>query len=113
MEHQAPTDSTEAFERLLTEPPGEVYTLRLYITGASPKSRRAIANLRAICDEYLEGRYQLEVIDIHQQPTLARGEQIVAVPTLIRQLPRPLRRLVGDLSNKERVLIGLDLRRER
>jgi len=88
----------------------ERYVLRLYVTGMTPRSVRAIENVRAICDEHLEGRYELEVIDIYQQPVLARGEQIVAAPTLIKQLPAPLRRIIGDLSNKERVLIGLDLR---
>jgi circadian clock protein KaiB len=72
-------------------------------------SARAIKNLRAICDEYLEGRYDLEVIDIYQQPVLAVGEQIIAAPTLVKKLPLPMRRLIGDMSNRERVLLGLDL----
>jgi circadian clock protein KaiB len=88
----------------------ERYVLRLYVTGMTPRSMRAIENVRAICNEHLEGRYELDVIDIYQQPVLAKGEQIVAAPTLIKQLPAPLRRIIGDLSNRERVLIGLDLR---
>ena len=75
----------------------------------TPRSMQAIKNLQAICDEYLDGRYELDVIDIYQQPVLAKGEQIVAAPTLIRKLPLPIRRLVGDMSERERVLIGLDL----
>ena len=72
-------------------------------------SARAIKNLRAICDEYLEGRYELEVIDIYQQPVLAKGEQIIAAPTLIKKLPLPMRRIIGDMSNRDGVLLGLDL----
>ncbi len=87
-----------------------MYLLRLYVTGLTPRSQAAITNIRAICDEYLEGRYTLEVIDVYQQPTLAKGEQILAAPTLIKKLPLPIRRLVGDMSRKERVLLGLDLR---
>jgi circadian clock protein KaiB len=102
--------STEDFERLLGEPSQEKYLLRLYVTGMTPRSTEAIARIKAICEEHLAGRYELEVIDIYQQPTLAKGDQIIATPTLIKKLPLPLRRLVGDLSNKERVLLGLDLR---
>ena len=87
----------------------ERYVLRLYVTGMTIRSARAIANLRAICDEYLDGRYDLEVVDIYQQPVLTRGEQIVAAPTLIKKLPLPMRRIIGDMSNRQRVLIGLDL----
>ena len=87
----------------------EQYVLRLYITGMTPRAGRAIENVRAICEEYLEGRYDLEVIDVYQQPVLARGEQIIAVPTLIKKLPLPLRRIIGDMSNSDRVLVGLDL----
>ncbi len=97
------------FERALKQQP-EQYVLRLYITGMTPRSIRAIENLRAICDENLPGRYTLEIIDIYQRPQLMRGEQIIATPTLIKQLPVPLRRFVGDLSNKEKVLFGLDLK---
>ena len=87
----------------------ERYVLRLFVTGMTARSARAIENLRAICDEHLEGRYDLEVVDIYQQPVLTRGEQIVAAPTLIKKLPLPMRRIVGDMSNRKRVLLGLDL----
>ena len=90
-------------------PASDRYVLRLYVTGMTPRSTQAIKNLQAICDEYLDGRYELDVIDIYQQPVLAKGEQIVAAPTLIRKLPLPIRRLVGDMSERERVLMGLDL----
>ena len=104
-----PKDSRLEFEKALTD--GKVtYCLRLYVTGATPKSQRAIENIRTICEEHLKGLYELEVIDIYQQPSLAKGDQIIAAPTLIKRLPAPLRKLVGDLSNKERVLLGLDLR---
>ena len=103
--------TTEEFERRLARPgEPEKYVLRLYVTGMTPRSTDAIARIKAICEEHLAGRYELDVIDIYQQPTLARGEQIIATPTLIKKLPLPLRRLVGDLSDRERVLLGLDLR---
>jgi circadian clock protein KaiB len=86
------------------------YVLRLYVAGLSRLSLRAIENLRKICEENLQGHYELEVIDIYQQPVLARGEQIIAAPTLIKQLPLPLRRFIGDLSQTEKILVGLDLR---
>lgn len=88
------------------------YILRLYITGMTRRSMQAIANLKAVCEEYLVGQYDLEVIDIYQQPLLAKGDQIVATPTLIKQFPVPVRRLVGDLSQQERVLFGFDIRRK-
>ena len=87
----------------------ERYVLRLYVTGMTARSARAVENLRVICNERLAGRYDLEVIDIYQQPILTRGEQIIAAPTLIKKLPLPMRRLVGDMSDRERVLLGLDL----
>lgn len=102
--------ATEAFEEALAQPGRERYVLRLYVTGATPRSTHALANIKRICEEHLQGRYDLEVIDIYQQPVLAEGEQIIAAPTLIKQLPLPLRRLIGDMSNEERVLVGLDLR---
>jgi circadian clock protein KaiB len=92
-------------------PGDELYILRLYVTGMAACSTRAVENLRVICDEYLDGRYDLEVIDIYQQPVLARREEIVAAPTLIKKMPLPTRRIVGDMSNRERVLLGLDLAR--
>jgi len=86
------------------------YVLRLFVSGMTPRSTRAVQNVRAICEEHLHGRYDLEVIDIYQQPTLARGEQIIAAPTLVKKSPAPLRYIIGDLSSTERVLRGLDLR---
>ncbi len=104
-------DSTEAFERALVRPQEKRYVLRLYITGLTPQSVRAIANVKEICEEHLQGRYKLEVVDLYQQPRLAEGEQIIAAPTLIKKLPLPLRRIIGDMSKTERVLLGLDLRK--
>jgi circadian clock protein KaiB len=86
-----------------------VIVLRLYVAGTTPQSTRAILDARELCRQHLSDRYKLEVIDIYQRPTLARDEQIIAVPTLVRHLPPPLRKLVGDLSNSTRVLVGLDL----
>jgi circadian clock protein KaiB len=91
------------------EKPSERYKLKLYVTGTTPRSQQAIVNIRKICDEHLEGRYELEVIDIAQHPTLAKGEQIIAAPTLIKKLPHPIRRFIGDMSQTERILLGLDL----
>lgn len=88
----------------------ERWQLRLYIAGMTPTARRAEANLRAICEEHLEGLYDIEVVDLLEHPTLAEGDQILAVPTLVRQLPEPLRKIIGDLSDTEKVLIGLDLK---
>lgn len=87
------------------------YVLRLYVIGTTPQSTSAIVNARRICEEHLGGRYELEVIDILQNPALAKGEQIIATPTLIKKLPLPLRRFVGDMSQTERILLGLDLRK--
>lgn len=89
-----------------------MYALRLYITGQTILSKNSVRNLRSICDEYLAGRFELEVVDIHQQPELARKSQIIAAPTLVKTLPLPLRRLVGDLSNRRQVLMGLDIKEE-
>ncbi|HTO84150.1 MAG TPA: circadian clock KaiB family protein [Methylomirabilota bacterium] len=91
------------------EPGTESYNLRLYIAGQTPKSIAAIANLRRFCDEYLPGRCTVEVVDLVQNPRLAQGDQIVAIPTLVRRLPEPIKRIIGDLSNVERVLVSLDL----
>ena len=85
------------------------YVLRLFVSGMTPRSTRAVQNVRAICETHLQGRYDLEVIDIYQPPTLARGEQIIAAPTLVKKSPAPLRYIIGDLSSTERVLRGLDL----
>ena len=94
-------------------PPGrpeEMFDLRLYVAGQTPKASRAFSNLRKICDEHLEGRYRIEVIDLLENPTLGQGDQILALPTLVRRLPVPIKKIIGDLSNTERVLVGLDLR---
>jgi circadian clock protein KaiB len=105
-------DATEAFEHLMAEPQEQRYVLRLYVTGMTPRSTEAVATIKALCEKHLRGRYDLEVIDIYQHPQLAKDEQIVAVPTLVKQLPAPLRRLIGNLSDVDRVLFGLDLRRK-
>jgi circadian clock protein KaiB len=88
----------------------EVWELRLYVAGRSPKSITAFANLKKLCEQHLAGRYKIEVIDLLENPQLAAGDQIVAIPTLVRKLPQPLRRIVGDLRNTERTLVGLQLR---
>jgi circadian clock protein KaiB len=89
------------------------YNLRLYVAGKTPKSVSALANLKKICEEHLAGRYRIEVVDLLENPQLAAGDQILAVPTLVRRLPPPLKRIIGNLSDSERVLVGLDLRREK
>jgi circadian clock protein KaiB len=86
------------------------YVLRLYVTGTTAKSMRAIENVRRICNEHLEGRYTLEIIDLYRNLPLARGDQIIAAPTLVKRLPAPLRQLIGDMSDEHRVLVGLDVR---
>lgn len=88
----------------------EEWNLRLYVAGQTPKSLVAFANLKKICEEHLKGRYDIEVIDLLENPQLAQGDRILAIPTLVRKLPAPLRKIIGDLSNTERVLVGLDLR---
>jgi circadian clock protein KaiB len=93
------TDSTE-----------EIWNLRLYVAGQTPKSIRAFANLKKICDEHLAGKYRIEVIDLLENPLLAKGDQIIAIPTLVRKLPEPIKKIIGDLANTERVLVGLDIR---
>ena len=92
---------------------GRRYVLRLYVTGTTSRSVRALENLRRICDEHLAGNYQLEIVDIYRNLALARDDQIIAAPTLIKRLPAPLRRLIGDMSNEQKVLMGLDLRPRR
>ena len=103
--------STEAFEQALGEAQNRRHVLKLYIAGNTVRSQAAIMNIRKICEERLKGRYQLEVIDIYLKPELAKGEQIIATPTLIKFLPLPLRRVIGDLSKTERILVGLDLKK--
>jgi circadian clock protein KaiB len=90
---------------------GEFFELRLYVAGQTPKSLTALANLRKICSEYLDGRFELNVIDLVKTPQLAQGDQILAIPTLVRNLPQPMRKIIGDLSDTERVLVGLDVRK--
>ncbi len=103
--------TTQLFEKLASEPPDSTYVLRLYVAGNTARSVQAITNIRKVCETSLNGRYKLEVIDIYQQTGLAKGEQIIAVPTLIKYLPLPLKKVVGDLSKTEKVLYGLDLRK--
>jgi len=93
--------------------PGETWILRLYVAGQTPNSLTAFENLKKICHEHLEGRYTIEVIDLVRNPQLAKGDQILAVPTLIRKLPAPVKKIIGNLSNTEKVLVGLDVRRGR
>ena len=92
------------------KPDAELWDLRLYVAGQTERSVRAFDNLKKLCEEHLAGQYRIEVIDLLRDPKLARGDQIVAVPTLVRKLPQPVRKIIGDLSNRERVLVGLDLR---
>ena len=89
------------------------WELRLYVAGQTPKSAAAFANLKKICEEHLAGEYHIEVIDLLKQPQLASGDQILAIPTLVRKLPQPIRKIIGDLSNTERVLVGLDIREQK
>jgi len=110
MDSKRVKDSTKEFEKALALKEDRKYVLRLYVTGTTPKSVRAIRNIRKICNEHLKGACDLEVIDIYQQPVLAKGEQIIAAPTLLKKLPLPLRRFIGDMSNTEQILLGLDFR---
>ena len=93
--------------------PDGTYHLRLYVAGQSPKSVRAAENLRRVCEEHLQGRYHIELVDLLENPHLARGDEIIAVPTLVRKLPEPIRRIIGDLSDTEKLLVGLQLREDR
>ena len=93
-----------------TRGPAKLWQLRLYVTGQTPKSRTAFANLKTFCETYLKGLYRIKVIDLVKQPQLAKGDQILAIPTVVRNLPKPVRVLIGDLSDTDRVLVGLDLR---
>ena len=90
--------------------PGETWELRLYVAGQTAKSITAFANLKKLCEEHLKGKYHIEVVDLLKDPQLAKGDQILAIPTLVRKLPEPVRKIIGDLSNTERVLVGLDIR---
>jgi circadian clock protein KaiB len=111
--HDTRAHDTRAFEDSLRAEPAAQYHLRLFVAGSTPRSARAIQNIRAICEDNLRGRYDLEVIDIYQHPEQIKPEQIVVIPTLVKEQPLPLRKMIGDLSNKEQVLIGLDIVRHR
>jgi circadian clock protein KaiB len=102
-------NAAAAFEKALQDAKTTHYVLRLYVTGNTPHSAQAILNLRKLCEEHLAGRYELEVIDISQQPELARSDDIIATPTLVKRLPAPIRKIIGDLSVTRRVMVGLDL----
>ena len=110
MNADRPFDSYDDFAAAMTPSGEQRYVLQLFVTGSTTQCLRALANLKSICEEHLAGRYELEVIDIYQEPDRARAAQIFAVPTLIKHLPEPLRRLIGDLSDRERVLAGLNVR---
>jgi circadian clock protein KaiB len=103
-------DPKKTLEKAVVDRDRQKYLLRLYISGLTPRSTRAIENLRKICEEYLKDRYELEIIDIFQQTEVARSEQIIAAPTLIKRLPLPLRRFIGDLSDTGRILVGLEIK---
>jgi circadian clock protein KaiB len=106
MKDSKPARTTTKSPRAAPRP----YELRLYVAGQTPKSVIALANLKKICDEHLDSKYRIEVIDLLERPHLARGDQILAIPTLVRTLPQPIKKIIGDLSNTERVLVGLNLR---
>ncbi len=110
MKREKIQDQRQEFEAALKNIEAQNYLLKLYVTGVTPKSVDAIKNIKRICETHLKGRYQLEVVDVYQRPNLAKGEQIIAAPTLIKHLPLPLRRIIGSMANEERVLFGLDLR---
>ena len=105
-----PPDHGSAFEKVVNGSTEKKYVLRLYVAGTTARSNQAVTNIKRICEEHLKGRYLLEVIDIYQQPILAKGEQIIAAPTLIKKLPPPLRRFIGTMADEERILVGLDLK---
>jgi circadian clock protein KaiB len=107
-----PKISAKKFEKAGASMGSGSYVLRLYLSGATSQSIKAITNIKRICEEYLPDRYELEVINIHQQPALLVGEQILATPTLIKKLPLPLRKFIGDMANTEKILLGLDLRKK-
>jgi circadian clock protein KaiB len=106
---QSSKNALALLERAQKKNAKDKYTLRLYISGITPRSTTAIERIRRMCEDHLKGRYDLEVVDIYQQPLLAREEQIIAAPTLIKKLPLPLRRIIGDMSNEDKLLVGLDL----
>jgi circadian clock protein KaiB len=108
-----PAKQTKAKPATKTKPAEPRYDLRLYVAGQTPRSLQALSNLNKICEEHLAGDYRVEIIDLLKKPQLAAGDQILAIPTLVRTLPKPARKIIGDLSNTERVLVGLDLRLHR
>ena len=110
MKHSTRQTDKEKMEKALQEQDGKNYVLRLYVAGMTPKSTLAVTNIKKICEDHLAGRYSLEVIDLYKRPSLADGEQIIAAPTLLKKLPLPLRRFIGDMSNTEKIIVGLDLR---
>ncbi len=112
MSDETPRDAAPDFELSLRGGSDARYTLRLYVTGMTPRSLRAIENIKRVCEQSLKDRYSLEVVDIYLHPELASSAQIIAAPTLIKDLPLPLRRIIGDLSDREKVLVGLDLKRQ-
>ncbi len=113
MKHPSSSATETALEKTAAGKQNERYVLRLYVAGLTPRSTQAIQNIRRICEEHLRDRYDLEVIDLYRQPVLAEGEQIIAAPTLIKKLPLPLRRFIGNMSDTERILVGMDLRTAR
>ena len=112
MDDPKSTDTKEV-EAVIRERDNACYVLRLYVSGLTPRSQRAIDNLKAICEEHLQGRYDLEVVDIFQQPEFAKAEQIIAAPTLVKELPLPLRKFIGDMSQTQKILLGLEIRPEK
>lgn len=108
-EEETPTMSERTGDDGIEEGSIEFWDLRLYVAGQTPKSMAAVANLKRLCEEHLPGRYRIEVVDLVENPKLARSDQILAIPTLVRRLPNPIRKVIGDLSNSERVLVGLDI----
>ncbi len=109
MSSRQQTKKTAELEKAVKKASKAAYILKLYVAGITPRSTSAIANVRTICNEHLKGRYALEVIDIYKNPSLAEGEQIIAAPTLVKKLPLPLRRFIGDMSQTDKILVGLDL----
>jgi circadian clock protein KaiB len=103
-------DQVKVFEEAIKHTEDKKYVLRLYVAGVTPRSTEAIINIKKICEEHLKGSYELQVIDIYQQPVLAKGEQIIAAPTLVKKLPLPLRRFIGSMHDVDRILVGLDLK---
>jgi circadian clock protein KaiB len=107
---EKPKDQYKAFERAAKQATKQQYLLKLFVAGISPKSERAIRSVKEICEEHLKDRYKLEIIDIYQHPEALNDGEVIAAPTLVKKLPLPLRRLIGDMTNKEKLIVGLDLR---